>query len=83
MKLLNDAKLTKRNFIKLAGIVGLTAAISGCGIETKLLTKKWRAFAEEAEEKVEYVPTICGMCPAACSVIARVRNGNVLQHQQL
>lgn len=65
--------LSRRDFLKAAGLVGLAATISTPTL--KLLAPAEQKTEVQAGER--FVPTICKMCPAACQLLVRVRNGRV------
>jgi len=66
--------ITRREFLKIVGITGLLAGISGVSYET---LKKAETLSMEAasKPKIQYRPGHCGMCPQGCSIMARVVNG--------
>ncbi len=63
--------VSRRDFLKTAA---LAAATISAGIKLQP-----RSSAEVVAERgdVKYVPSICAMCPAACSILVEVRNGKV------
>jgi anaerobic selenocysteine-containing dehydrogenase len=65
--------LSRRDFLKAAGIVGVTATMSTPTL--RLLKPQTQKTEAQGEEK--WVPTICMMCPAACQLLARVRDGKI------
>ena len=77
---MSQALLTRRDFLK------LTAAASAAALASTIPLihgRDWRrrkiaSLAAEYKAKpanVRYVPSICRMCTATCSIIVRVRNG--------
>ena len=68
-------EMNRRDFLKTIGIASLTALAIKEGSASSLLIPK--AYASETKGVATFVPTICGMCPNCCSVVARVRNGRV------
>ncbi|MCE4615131.1 MAG: molybdopterin-dependent oxidoreductase [Desulfurococcales archaeon] len=66
--------ITRRDFLKIAGITGLLVGISGVSYET---LKKADTLSMEAasKPKIQYKPGHCGMCPQGCSIMTRVVNG--------
>jgi thiosulfate reductase/polysulfide reductase chain A len=67
------ATISRRDFLEAAGLVGLTAAASTPAL--KLLAPAGRGTETQAEER--WVPIICKMCPAACQLLVRVRDGKI------
>ncbi|MEB3757245.1 MAG: molybdopterin-dependent oxidoreductase [Desulfurococcales archaeon] len=65
--------ITRRDFLKIAGITGLLAGIGGVSYET---LKKAETLSMEAasEPKIRHTPSICHMCPQGCSIMARTVN---------
>jgi anaerobic selenocysteine-containing dehydrogenase len=68
--------ITRRDFLKIAGITGLMAGIGGLSYET---LKKAETLSMEAasKPKIQYKPGICHMCPQGCSIMTRVVNGRL------
>lgn len=84
---MSPTKIDRRNFLKVLGLGGAGAALSGCDMPSY-------ATLEEGEEQVfsylapeEYVipgvgvwyASTCLQCPAACGVHGRVREGRALK----
>ncbi len=59
--------ISRRDFLK------LTTATIGAS----LISLKAKSLSETKDENVEYVPSICGMCPAGCGILIEVVNGKV------
>ncbi len=67
-------KLSRRDFLKVAGITGVLAGVGG--ISYKTLKKAEKLSLEAASEsQIRHVPNRCGMCPQGCSIMVRV-NGD-------
>jgi anaerobic selenocysteine-containing dehydrogenase len=72
-------QITRRDFLKLAAAAtAATATASLPVVGRDIRRRKLAVLAAEFKAKpanVRYVPSICRMCTAACSIIVRVRNG--------
>ncbi len=71
---MSSVKVTRRDFLKIAGITGVLAGVGGISYKT---LKKAENLSLEAAEKgtIKYVPSRCGMCPQGCSIMVRVKDG--------
>ena len=71
--------LSRRSFLKLAATAGAAAAIPGC----EPAARKLIPYVVPDENIIPGVPTFyattCNECPAACGLIARVREGRVIK----
>ncbi|RLE60845.1 MAG: hypothetical protein DRJ35_02095 [Thermoprotei archaeon] len=68
-------ELNRREFLKLSGVVVAATALSQPVLRT--LTPKEQVTKEIAQAETRFVPSICAMCPAACHITVRVKNGKV------
>lgn len=68
-------ELNRREFLKLSGVVVAATALSQPILRT--LTPKEEFKREISQGELRLVPSICAMCPAACHVTVRVRDGKV------
>ncbi len=72
-------KWSRRQFLKAAGITGLTALSSGCSDTTRRLIP----FLNEPEDIVPgnatWYATTCRECPAGCGMLAKTREGRVIK----
>jgi molybdopterin-containing oxidoreductase family iron-sulfur binding subunit len=72
------AELSRRNFLKAVAITG--AAAAGCG---EVPSRQLMPYVVPDENVIPGVPTFyataCRECPAACGVVARVREGRVVK----
>ncbi len=68
--------ITRRDFLKIAGITGILAGVSGVSYKTLKHAEKLALEAAE-KPKLYYKPSHCGMCPQGCSIMVRVNNGRV------
>ena len=64
-------RLTRRNFLKLAGVAG---AVAGGAIVPGQIAQRILS-ASAVEDAPQLNPTVCEMCSVRCGVIAYVRNG--------
>jgi anaerobic selenocysteine-containing dehydrogenase len=75
-----DEDISRRSFLKLAGIAGSMLAADGCNPEkgTKLIP-----YLVPDQNVLPGVPgfyrTLCGECGAGCGVVARVREGRTIK----
>jgi menaquinone reductase, molybdopterin-binding-like subunit len=71
--------ITRRNFLKVAGVVstGATAILTGCGPASRYV--KRQPYADMPEytltSKSTYFATTCGECSAGCGLIVRTTEG--------
>lgn len=71
--------ISRRNFLKLAA---LSAASVGLGIKLEDIFIPAKAF-ESKEKESKFIPSICGMCPAACNIQVEVKNGKFIAYPVL
>ncbi len=78
IKVANNKHLSRREFLKFAGIVGGASATLGAakGLVGKLEENKPHY---ETSGKEEIIPTVCLMCPSGCGMLARVVDGNLVK----
>ncbi len=71
--------LSRRSFIKLAATAGAAAALPGC----QPAARKLIPYVVPDENVIPGVPafyaTTCNECPAACGIVAQVREGRVIK----
>ena len=71
--------LSRRQFLKAAGLTGLTALADGCSEATRKLIP----FVNEPEDIVPgeatWYATTCRECPAGCGMLAKNRDGRVIK----
>ncbi|HLE80412.1 MAG TPA: molybdopterin-dependent oxidoreductase, partial [Dehalococcoidia bacterium] len=68
-------RLTRRTFIKAAGVTGAAAAVL-TRVGPSLLGKPAPAPALEGEK---YVANVCLQCPAGCGILVKVVNGRAVK----
>ena len=72
--------LCRREFLKLFGIVGTGAVLSGCG---EPATRYLIPFINPPEDvvpgKAVYYATTCRECPAGCGMLAKNREGRIVK----
>ncbi|AKG38605.1 hypothetical protein MA03_03940 [Infirmifilum uzonense] len=71
-----NTPLSRRDFIKAAGLAGLTVAASS---PTLRLLRPSQPQTELQAEQEKIVPNICMMCPAACQILVRVKDGKIVK----
>ncbi len=64
-------RISRRDFLKGAGVIGALATFGG-------LASRYGVAAEEPEVP-HLTPTVCGMCPARCGVMAYTAKGRLLK----
>lgn len=73
--------VNRRNFLKLAGLSGVSAALSGCAQQPS--TDKLIPYLVPPDHTVPGVSawyaTVCRECPAGCGVIVRTREGRAVK----
>ena len=76
---LNDTKMSRRQFLKAAGLTGALALAGGCSDATRQLIP----FLNEPEDIVPgeatWYATTCRECPAGCGMLAKNRDGRVIK----
>lgn len=72
-------KITRRDFIKLAGISAAAVGLSGCTGEPRL--NAWTRPSSPSATVFEdnQAPTVCRICPAGCGVLVRVVDGRAVK----
>ena len=72
-------KFSRRQFLKAAGLTGLTAVAGGCRDASRRLIP----FLNEPEEiipgKATWYATTCRECPAGCGMLAKTRDGRLIK----
>lgn len=71
----NKSKMTRRGFLKLAGVAGAAAAVGGGALSAK--PARAATSASGIQPGFESKFTVCDMCFNKCSAIARVEGGVV------
>ena len=71
--------LSRRRFLKAAGLIGITAIAGGCDDATRKLIP----FVVQPEDIVPgeavWYATTCRECPAGCGILAKNRDGRVIK----
>jgi anaerobic selenocysteine-containing dehydrogenase/Fe-S-cluster-containing dehydrogenase component len=72
-------KLSRRQFLKATGLVGMAGLTGGCGDATRKLIP----FVADPEDIVPgiatWYATTCRECPAGCGILAKNRDGRVIK----
>ena len=72
--------LCRREFLKLFGIVGTGAVLSGCGEPaTRYLIPYINPPEDVVPGKAVYYATTCRECPAGCGMLAKNREGRIVK----
>ncbi len=73
-------KLSRRDFLKLAGIGAAGIGLYQFGLEETVLDALAQGQDEPpAASEETWVPSICGLCPAGCGILVRVVGGRVVK----
>ncbi|MCP4540187.1 MAG: molybdopterin-dependent oxidoreductase [Chloroflexi bacterium] len=67
-------KISRRDFIKLAGISAAAVGLSSCGGQPPPDAQMHHALAQG-----DMVPTVCRICPSGCGVMVRVVDGRAVK----
>jgi anaerobic selenocysteine-containing dehydrogenase len=75
-------KLSRRDFLKLAGATGVAATVlTGCGPASRYVTRepyfKMPEYTHNGQST--YYATTCRECPAACGIVVRTHQGRALK----
>ncbi len=71
--------LDRRDFLKLFGIAGTGAVLSGCSEPTRNLIPYVNPPEDIVPGKAVYYATTCRECPAGCGMIAKNREGRIIK----
>jgi len=69
---MDDIELSRKNFLKLAGIFGAGSVLPGCARETLLKPRELGAPVLGLET---FSSSVCALCPAGCAVRVRLIDG--------
>jgi anaerobic selenocysteine-containing dehydrogenase/Fe-S-cluster-containing dehydrogenase component len=76
---LDTTKISRRQFLKAAGLTGITAMTGGCSDAARTLVP----FVADPEDivpgKSTWYATTCRECPAGCGILAKNRDGRVIK----
>ncbi len=73
-------KITRRDFIKLAGLSAAAVSLSGCvGQSSSDIQTQPNAPETPTNAPINWVPTVCHICPAGCGVLARTVGERVVK----
>lgn len=74
-------KLTRRDFLKLAGATAATAALTGCGPMSRYIRREpYTAMPEYTfNGQSTHFATTCRECPAGCGLIVRTFQGRAIK----
>lgn len=71
--------LGRRDFLKLFGVAGTTAALGGCSEPTRYLIPYINPPEDVVPGKASYYATTCRECPAGCGMLAKNRDGRIIK----
>ncbi|OPY75450.1 MAG: Tetrathionate reductase subunit B precursor [Syntrophorhabdus sp. PtaU1.Bin153] len=71
--------LSRRQFLKAAGVTGFTALLNGCSDTTRTLIPYLAAPEDIIPGKATWYATTCRECPAGCGMLAKNRDGRVVK----
>jgi anaerobic selenocysteine-containing dehydrogenase len=74
------AKISRRTFLKTVGVGTAAATLYGArpgGPLLRALTAKEKAALQAGQD--QWLPTVCGQCPAGCGMMVRVVNGRAVK----
>ncbi len=78
---MSDKKISRRDFIKLAGLGATTAVLTGCGPASRYVTREPYTQMPEYTYNGEstFYATTCTECAAACGLIIRTMQGRAIK----
>ncbi|HEX2964340.1 MAG TPA: molybdopterin-dependent oxidoreductase, partial [Syntrophorhabdaceae bacterium] len=71
--------MSRRQFLKTAGLTGLTALLGGCTDPIRTLIPFVRAPEDMVPGEATWYATTCRECPAGCGMLAKTRDGRVIK----
>lgn len=71
--------LARRDFLKIVGAAGTTAALSGCSEPTRKLIPYVNSPEDIIPGKAAWFATTCRECPAGCGILAKNKDGRVIK----
>ena len=73
-------EIKRRDFLKILGVSGVTAAVSGCSSETsRTLIPYLIPENEVVPGQATWYATVCRECPAGCGVLAKTMEGRAVK----
>jgi anaerobic selenocysteine-containing dehydrogenase/Fe-S-cluster-containing dehydrogenase component len=73
------AELGRRDFLKIAGLAGTSAAVGGCSDPTRLLIPYLIPPEDIIPGDSTFYATTCRECPAGCGLLAKNRDGRIIK----
>jgi anaerobic selenocysteine-containing dehydrogenase/Fe-S-cluster-containing dehydrogenase component len=70
---------SRRQFLKAAGVTGLTALTAGCSDATRKLIPYVTPPEDIVPGEATWYATTCRECPAGCGILAKNRDGRVIK----
>lgn len=71
--------LDRRDFLKLFGLAGTSAALGGCSESARTLIPYIIPPEDIVPGDADYYATVCRECPAGCGVLAKNRDGRAIK----
>jgi Fe-S-cluster-containing dehydrogenase component/anaerobic selenocysteine-containing dehydrogenase len=69
--------MNRRDFLRVLGVTGAGALLAGCEKgPTKMYSRILPTDDNVLPGEFQLIPTTCTECPAACGIIAKIRNGH-------
>ena len=72
-------KFSRRQFLKAAGLTGLTAVVAGCPEANRKLIPYIAEPEDLVPGEATWYATTCRECPAGCGMLAKNRDGRVIK----
>ena len=73
-------EIKRRDFLKILGVSGVSAAVSGCSSETsRTLIPYLIPENEVVPGQATWYATVCRECPAGCGVLAKTMEGRAVK----
>jgi anaerobic selenocysteine-containing dehydrogenase/Fe-S-cluster-containing dehydrogenase component len=72
-------KWSRRQFLKAAGLTGLTAVSAGCSDAARKLIPYLNDPEDIVPGNATWYATTCRECPAGCGILAKTRDGRVIK----
>jgi anaerobic selenocysteine-containing dehydrogenase/Fe-S-cluster-containing dehydrogenase component len=76
---MNGKEFSRRQFLKAAGLTGLSAVLNGCSDANRKLIPFVAAPEDIVPGEATWYATTCRECPAGCGMLAKNRDGRVIK----
>ncbi len=75
---MNESKLTRRQFIRMAGgLTAATAVAGGVGVASAAITDRGNDVSRTTGRKLRSIPTTCQLCQSRCGMLAFEHDGQL------